>query len=144
LRDVSLAQLQAHRSDLADLIYRRCHHVISENERVLRSVAALQDGDLPVVGRCMAESHLSLKNDYEVSSRELDIMVEIAHGKIGVIGSRMTGGGFGGCTINLVKTENVESFKKRVADEYQRATQLDPEIYVSRAGAGVTEIEVSS
>jgi galactokinase len=144
LRDVSLAQLQAHRSDLSDLIYRRCHHVISENERVLRSVAALQDGDLPVVGRCMAESHLSLKNDYEVSSRELDIMVEIATGKSGVIGSRMTGGGFGGCTINLVKTENVETFKKNVAADYRRATQLDPEIYVSRAGAGVTEIEVSS
>jgi galactokinase len=144
LRDVSLAQLQAYRSDLPDLSYRRCHHVISENERVLRSVAALQDGDLPVVGRCMAESHLSLKNDYEVSSRELDIMVEIATGKSGVIGSRMTGGGFGGCTINLVKTESVAAFKKNVADEYRRATQLDPEIYVSRAGAGVTEIEVNS
>ena len=144
LRDVSPAQLQSHRSDLSDLIYRRCHHVISENDRVLRTVSALQDGDLPTVGRCMAESHLSLKNDYEVSSRELDIMVEIATGKSGVIGSRMTGGGFGGCTINLVRAENVEAFKKNVAVEYKHATQLDPEIYVSRAGAGVTEIEVSS
>ena len=144
LRDVSLTQLQAHRSDLPDLIYRRCHHVISENERVLRSVAALQDGDLATVGRCMADSHLSLKNDYEVSSRELDLMVEIAAHRDGVIGSRMTGGGFGGCTINLVKTESVDAFKKSVADQYKRATQLGPEIYVSRAGAGVTEIEVSS
>jgi galactokinase len=144
LRDVSLAQLQAHRSDLSDLIYRRCHHVISENERVLRFVAALPAGDLATVGRCMAESHLSLKNDYEVSSRELDIMVELAANRDGVIGSRMTGGGFGGCTINLVRTESVVAFKRAVAEEYQRATKLDPEIYVSRAGAGVTEIELSS
>jgi galactokinase len=144
LRDVSLAQLRAHRSDLFDLTYRRCHHVISENERVLRSVAALGDGDLTTVGRCMAESHLSLKNDYEVSCRELDVMVDIAANCDGVIGSRMTGGGFGGCTINLVKTERVDTFKKDVAHEYKRATQLDSEIYVSRAGAGVTEIEVSS
>ncbi len=144
LRDVSLAQLQTHRSDLSALIYRRCHHVISENERVLRAVAALQAGDLATVGRCMAESHLSLKNDYEVSSRELDIMVELASNREGVIGSRMTGGGFGGCTINLVRTEAVEPFKSAVAEAYQRATQLDPEIYVSKAGAGVTEIELSS
>ncbi len=144
LRDVLLTQLQAHRSDLSDLIYRRCHHVISENERVLRSVAALQTGDLATVGRCMAESHLSLKNDYEVSSRELDIMVELAAYREGVIGSRMTGGGFGGCTINLVRTEAVETFKRSIAEEYRRATQLGPEIYVSRAGAGVAEIESSS
>ena len=144
LRDVSLAQLQAHRSELSDLIYRRCHHVISENERVLRSVAALQDGDLPSMGRCMAASHLSLKNDYEVSSRELDLMVDLASNRAGVIGSRMTGGGFGGCTINLVKSESVDAFKRDVAREYKRATQIDPDMYVSRAGAGVTEIEVSS
>jgi galactokinase len=92
----------------------------------------------------MAESHLSLKNDYEVSCRELDVMVDIASNRDGVIASRMTGGGFGGCTINLVKTERVDTFKKDVAHEYKRATQLDSEIYVSRAGAGVTEIEVSS
>ncbi len=99
LRDVSLAQLEAHRSGLSDVIYRRCHHVISENERVLRSVTALQDGDLATVGRCMAESQ---------------------------------------------RTESVDTFKRAVADEYKRVTQLDPEIYVSRAGAGVTEIGVSS
>jgi galactokinase len=144
LRDVSLAQLQDIRSSLSDVIYRRCHHVISENERVLRVVEALQAGDLVAVGRCMAESHLSLKNDYEVSSRELDVMVELAANRAGVIGSRMTGGGFGGCTINLVETETVESFKRVIAEEYKRATQLDAEIYISRAGAGVTEIEVSA
>lgn len=144
LRDVSLAQLQAHRSDLSDLIYRRCHHVISENERVMRCVEALQSGDLTTVGRCMEESHLSLKNDYEVSSRELDVMVEVASRHDGLIGSRMTGGGFGGCTVNLVKAQAVENFKKAVAQEYKVATQTDAEIYVSKAGAGVTEIGVTA
>jgi len=149
LRDVTLAQLESNRTDvrhtrIPELIYRRCHHVISESDRVLRTVDALKRGDLATVGRCMAESHLSLKNDYAVSCLELDAMVEIANRCEGLIGARMTGGGFGGCTINLVQIEHVETFKENVADEYKRATQLDPEIYVSRAGAGVTEIEVSS
>ncbi len=147
LRDVTLAQLESNRSDvqrtrLPELIYRRCHHVISENERVLRTVAALQQGDLAIVGRCMAESHLSLRDDYGVSSRELDAMVDIANRCEGVIGARMTGGGFGGCTINLVKSDSVENFRRRIREEYRLATQLEPEIYVSPAGAGVTEITV--
>jgi galactokinase len=95
---------------------------------------------LKTIGECMAESHLSLKNDYEVSCRELDIMVEIAAQQPAVIGSRMTGGGFGGCTINLVRTDAAEAFKQRVAADYRRATQIEPAIYVSSAGAGVSEI----
>jgi galactokinase len=144
LRDVTLAQLQAHRDELPELIYRRCRHAISETERVLRCATALQAGDLATVGRCMAESHLSLKNDYQVSCRELDVMVEIAARRDGVVGSRMTGGGFGGSTINLVKTEAVEEFKHNVSREYKLATQIAPEIYVSRAGEGVTEVNVSA
>jgi galactokinase len=145
LRDVTLAQLESNRTDvrqtrLPELIYRRCHHVISENERVLRTVQALQQGDLATVGLCMAESHLSLRNDYAVSSRELDAMVDIANRCEGVIGARMTGGGFGGCTINLVKSGSVENFQLRTRGEYKLATQLDCEIYVSPAGAGVTEL----
>jgi galactokinase len=144
LRDVTLQQLHSHRADFADLIFRRCDHVVSENERVLRCANALQTGDLATVGRCMAESHSSLKDDYEVSCRELDVMVEIATRREGVIGSRMTGGGFGGCTISLVKTEAVEEFKRSIAKEYKAATQIDADIYVSKAGAGVTEIKVSA
>jgi len=144
LRDVTLAQLQAHRDELPELIYRRCHHAISETERVLRCATALRAGDLATVGRCMAESHLSLKNDYQVSCRELDVMVEIAARRDGVVGSRMTGGGFGGSTINLVKTEAVKEFKHNVSREYKLATQIAPEIYVSRAGQGVTEVNVSA
>jgi len=144
LRDVSLEQLQSCRADLPNLIYRRCRHVISENERVLRCAKALQAGDLATVASCMAESHLSMKDDYEISCWELDVMVEIAERHDGVIGSRMTGGGFGGCTINLVKTEAVDEFKRKVANEYKLATQIDADIYVSKAGAGVTEITVSA
>jgi galactokinase len=140
LRDLSLAQLDSQRSALSPLTFRRCHHVITENLRVLRFVKALQSGNLKAIGECMAESHLSLKNDYEVSCRELDIMVEIAAQQPAVIGSRMTGGGFGGCTINLVRTDAAEGFKQRVAADYRRATQIEPEIYVSSAGAGVSEI----
>jgi galactokinase len=146
LRDVTLAQLELQRNDfrherMPDLIYRRCHHIVSENERVLRTVKALQDGDLATVGRSMAESHLSMKNDYEISCRELDIMVDLAKGRSGVIGCRMTGGGFGGCTINLVRTTSVEQFKTEIQSAYRRATGIEPEIYVSTAGAGVAAIQ---
>jgi galactokinase len=133
-------QLESRRTDLPDLIYRRCRHIVSENDRVLRTADAMQSGDLKTVGSCMAESHLSMKNDYEISCRELDIMVEIASRRGGVIGSRMTGGGFGGCTINLVHTDSVEQFSKEIQSAYHQATGMTPEIYVSAAGAGVTEI----
>ncbi len=143
LRGVTLAQLQAHRDELPELIYRRCHHAISENERVLRCATALQAGDLATVGHCMAESHLSLKNDYQVSCGELDVMVEIAARLDGVVGSRMTGGGFGGSTINLVRTAAIEEFRHSVAKEYTLATQIAPDIYVSKAGQGITEVDAS-
>jgi galactokinase len=141
LRDVTPAQLESHRGDLHDLIYRRCHHIVSENERVLSTGAALQSGDLIRVGACMAESHLSMRDDYEISCRELDIMVDLAKERSGVIGCRMTGGGFGGCTINLVRTASVEQFKTEIRSAYHQATGIEPDIYVSTAGVGVTEVQ---
>jgi galactokinase len=146
LRDVALPQLESQRTDLLhermpDLIYRRCHHIVSENARVLRTVEALQKADLKTVGGCMAESHLSMKNDYEISCRELDVMVDLANRRAGLIGSRMTGGGFGGCTINLVRTESVTQFKNEIRLAYQEATGIEPDIYVSAAGAGVSEVQ---
>ena len=140
LRDVSAAQLESHRGDLPDLIYRRCHHVVSENERVLSAVAALKNGDLQDLGRCMAESHLSMRDDYEISCRELDLMVELAGGRTGLVGSRMTGGGFGGCTINLVRTPSVAQFTAEMRSAYHQAAGISPEIYVSTAGAGASEV----
>jgi galactokinase len=135
--------LEAHAADLPELTYRRCHHVISEDDRVVLFSEALRKDDLATVGKCMADSHLSMKNDYEISCRELDIMVDLAAEREGVVGSRMTGGGFGGCTINLVKTEAVEQFRQKTAADYKRETGIDAEIYVSKAGAGVMEIGVT-
>ena len=146
LRDVTLAQLESQRTEyrherMPELIYRRCHHIVSENERVLRTAEALKKGDLKTVGSCMAESHLSMKNDYEISCRELDIMVDTAHKLPGLVGARMTGGGFGGCTINLVRDDSVEQFRSDIHAAYRQATTIDPEIYISTAGAGVTEVK---
>jgi len=148
LRDITLAQLELQRTGhrherMPELIYRRCHHIVSENERVLRTVEALKIGDLKTVGSCMAESHLSMKNDYEISCRELDIMVELAQRLPGLIGARMTGGGFGGCTINLVRAGLVDEFRAQIARSYRETTGMDPEIYVSAAGAGVTEVKTA-
>ena len=95
-------------------------------------------------GRLMRESHRSLRDDYEVSCKELDLLVEIASAQPGVVGARMTGGGFGGCTINLVESSAVEVFKENVAAKYRAQTGLNPEIYVSPAADGVQQVDVSS
>jgi galactokinase len=116
--------------------YRRCRHVISEDERVLAAAAALKRGNLAEFGTLMAQSHASLRDDYEVSCKELDAMVDIASKLDGVYGARMTGGGFGGCTVNLVQAPRVEEFKRAVAPQYERATGLVPEIYVCWAAEG--------
>lgn len=140
LRDVSLEELVQFGHDLPDVIYRRCRHVVSENARVLSAANALEQHDLHQFGKLMAESHQSLRNDYEVSAAELDLMVEFAQNIEGVYGARMTGGGFGGCTVNLVAVEHVEEFRERVADSYEHATQLKPEIYITNASDGAQEI----
>lgn len=143
LRDVSLRELKQYGSALPDVVYRRCHHVISENDRVLASAAALEQGDFTTFGRLMNESHQSLRDDYEVSCDELDLLVRLAREVEGVYGARMTGGGFGGCTINLVKAENVGEFERVVAPGYQRATGYTPEIYSCSAAEGAERVSVS-
>jgi galactokinase len=137
LRDVTLEDLEKHKGSLTDIIYRRCRHVISENARVVAAAGALECGDLERFGILMGDSHLSLKGDYQVSCDELDLMVELSRLGAGVFGSRLTGGGFGGCTINLVRSENVEEFKREVAGAYERATGHAPEIYACATADGV-------
>lgn len=144
LRDVTLAQLEDHCSLLNPRVYSRCRHVVSENQRTQEAARALHAGSLRVLGQLMRDSHRSLRDDYEVSCKELDLMVELATAQPGVIGARMTGGGFGGCTINLVESTAVEPFKQKVAAEYFAQTGLKPEIYVSPAADGVQEIGISS
>ena len=139
LRDVTIEQLEEHRRELPEVIYRRCRHVITENARVIEAGEALEQHDLSRFGRLMGASHVSLRDDYEVSAEELDLMVELARKVDGVYGARMTGGGFGGSTVNLVKAEHADEFRARVAESYERVTKIKPEIYICTAGNGAEE-----
>jgi len=141
LRDVTLAELEAQACILPGIIYKRCRHVISEDARVSEAAAALEQGDLETFGALMAESHRSLRDDYEVSCAELDLMVELAVQQEGVYGARMTGGGFGGCTINLVRTDAVREFQSHVGAAYEKSTGLAPQIFVSPAAEGAGEVK---
>jgi len=122
-------------------VRRRCRHVISENARVLDAAQALERGDLSKFGSLMAASHRSLRDDFEVSSAELDLMVDLASRAPGVYGARMTGGGFGGCAVAVVETTVVDSFQRRVQDEYEAAMGYRPEVYICSAADGVGEVD---
>ena len=140
LRDVTPADLERWGAGLPEVVFRRCRHVISENGRVEKAAAALESGDLDEFGRLMAASHLSLRDDYEVSCAELDLMVELAGQVPGVYGARMTGGGFGGCTVNLVRSSAVDRFRESISRGYQKVTGTTPEIYVTSAVDGAARV----
>jgi len=140
LRDVTLAQLEQNRYRLPMVVYKRCRHVITENDRVCAAALSLQNAGIQSLGKLMADSHRSLRDDYEVSCAELDLMVELACQQKGVFGARMTGGGFGGCTINLVSAECTAEFQRDVAAGYYSATRKRPEIYVCQAAQGAEMI----
>jgi galactokinase len=140
LRDVPPALLLAHRTELAPIIFKRARHVVAENDRVRATVGALKRGDLITVGQLMKESHISLRDDYEVSCRELDTMVECAWSIEGVIGSRMTGAGFGGCTVSLVKIDQADRFVEQLQYAYKKKTGIEPAIYMCHASDGATEL----
>lgn len=140
LRDVSLAQLEEHRRALPDRIYRRARHVVTENARTQDAAAALRDGDLRRFGQCMAGSHASLRDDYEVSCQELDLMVEIASRQRGVSGARMIGGGFGGCVVSVVDARCAEEFRAAVTAEYASATGVQPQVFILEAAAAAGEV----
>jgi galactokinase len=140
LRDLTLDELEKHRGEISEVDFRRCRHVITENNRVKEAQDALQRSDLIRFGQLMYLSHDSLDCDYEVSCRELNLMVDLARNAEGVYGARMTGGGFGGCTINLVEREGVAEFQKRVARKYEEATRLSPQIFVSQPAEGASEL----
>jgi galactokinase len=140
LRDVTSADLEKHRLCLTPTLHRRARHIVTENERVQSAATAWEGGNLAAIRELMAASHCSLRDDYQVSCAELDTMVEIAGRQPGVYGARMTGGGFGGCTINLVDKENSAAFRRIVAEDYHSATGLQPDVYICRASAGVEEV----
>ncbi len=128
LRDVSAEILDEGAELLPETIERRCRHVVSENARTLKTAEALLDGDFEQIGELMYESHESLKTDYEVSSTELDFLVDAAR-EFDVIGARMTGGGFGGCTINLLKKDRTESFQSHITARYKEILGREPDVF---------------
>ncbi|HTJ88435.1 MAG TPA: galactokinase [Terriglobales bacterium] len=136
LRDVSVGQLEAQRREMPELIYKRCLHVVQENDRVVETVQRLRGGDMELVGQLMGESHASLRDLYEVSCAELDAMVESAQGLPGFIGGRMTGGGFGGCTVNLVEEADAAEFAEKIAERYHGKVGIAPNVYVCSAADG--------
>jgi galactokinase len=139
LRDVSVTEFEEFGKRLADPVRKRCRHVVTENARTLAAVHALSQNDLVEFGHLMVASHRSLKDDYEVSCPELDVCVDVATSQPGVYGARMTGGGFGGCTVNLVKRDAVDAVSAALTREFARRYNRNPEIFTSRASQGAIE-----
>jgi galactokinase len=140
LRDVVAGDFERWQSRLPEPVRRRCRHVVTENERTLAATEALASGDIEGMGRLMAASHKSLRDDYEVSCRELDVLVESASSVPGVYGARMTGGGFGGCTVNIIRRSALESFCQTVSLDYERSTGIAPSIFPVTASDGACEV----
>ncbi len=142
LAELTLADFDTVKQVLTDpVIFRRARHVVSEVERTRNAVKALQAGNIEEFGRLMTESHISLRDDYEVTGPELDALAAAAWKIDGVLGSRMTGGGFGGCTVSLVREEAIPAFIEQVGHEYTEKTGLKAEFYVAEIGDGVHQIE---
>jgi galactokinase len=142
LRDLTMEDLKQYRTFISDVDFRRSRHVLAENTRVIDAKQALQRMDLAHFGQLIYESHDSLDRDYEVTCKELNIMVDLARNLEGVCGARMTGGGFGGCTINLVESKMVSKFQASVAREYEKLTGVWPQIFVCAAAAGASEVAI--
>lgn len=133
LRDLSMEMLETQKDRLGDLLYRRCRHVVSENQRVRDAYAALQSDDLIKLGKLISVSHASLRDDFEVSCDEVDQLVAIADECTGVLGSRMVGAGFGGCVLSLVESGKVDEAARQIRQKYKEATGDDPWTHIVQA-----------
>ncbi len=141
LRDVSLAELEAARGDLSDVVYRRCRHIVTETPRTVAAAHDLAAGELAAFGRAMDASHASMRDDYEISAPEVDTMVELARAfGPSVYGARMTGGGFGGSTVNLVARDAVDAFVAYIAPAYRKAVGIEPATYLGVGAAGAERV----
>jgi galactokinase len=141
LRDATVEHLAKWGHEMRPEVLRRCRHIITENTRTVAAADALEAGDLKALGRLMYEAHASYRDDFEASCPEADILVELAAKEAGCIGARLTGGGFGGCTVNMVENENAESFSEHLRDAYRTATGIEADIYLCHASAGVHQIQ---
>jgi galactokinase len=141
LRDATPEDLEKWGDEMPDNVLRRCRHIITENLRTVAAADALQEGNLQRLGNLMAAAHVSYRDDFEASCDEADAMVEAAQRLPGLVGARLTGGGFGGCTVNLVEADLAEEFAARLHEEYRLATGIDAEIYRCRASAAAHAVE---
>ena len=142
LAELSEAEFEQIESAITDPIaHKRARHVVGEVQRTADAVQALKNGDIIKFGKLMNESHKSLRDDYEVTGLQLDTMAAEAWKIDGVLGSRMTGGGFGGCTVSLVRDEAIDTFKQQVGENYERITGIKPEFYVAEIGDGARKIQ---
>lgn len=141
LGELSEAEFESHKGVIkSKVVCRRAKHAVYENQRTIKALEALKKNDLTKFGKLMNQSHDSLRDDYEVSCQELDTLVDLAQSVEGVIGSRMTGGGFGGCTVSIVKDEAIDQFKEVILNGYKEATGKTAEIYIASIGDGAREI----
>ncbi len=140
LRDVTLTQLEAAKSELDPLVYRRARHVITENARTLAAADAMRTGDIPELGRLLYASHESMRDDFEITNDALNVMVECARKHPACIGARMTGGGFGGCAIAIVPLAAAEDFSAVVSKDYHEQTGLAPLVYICNPSAGAAVV----
>ncbi len=140
LRDVSLELLEQHKTEFDPMVYKRCIYVVKENNRVEQAFFALQNNDIQQFGELMYRSHEGLRDEFEVSCNELDLLYNIAKNSEDVVGARMMGGGFGGCTINIVKRDKLGTFSENISKAYQKATGIRPEIMVMKIDEGTSII----
>ncbi len=141
LRDVTLEMLETYHLELDPTVFRRCFHIVTENRRVLEGIQTLRRGDLDRFGQLMNQSHDSQRDYYEVSCAEVDLLVDLARQVPGVLGARITGGGFGGCTVNLIHQDAIERFRQTVVNGYHQKTGIEPRLFVCAPGPGARIIE---
>ena len=141
LGDLTEDEFEKYKSSIKDEVNRaRAKHAVYENQRTIKAVAALKDNDIETFGKLMNASHISLRDDYETSCEEVDVLVEEAWKIDGVIGSRITGGGFGGCTVSIVKDEAIDEFKEKLTAAYEEKVKKTPEFYVVSIGDGPSRL----
>lgn len=141
LRDATPADLEAWAHEMPVNVMKRARHIITDSRRAEEAAAALERGDLAELGRLMAAAHASYRDDFEASCPEADLMVELANKQPGLIGARLTGGGFGGCTVNLVEEEHVAAFEVAVAAGYQKQTGIKPDVFTCHAADGAQQVK---
>jgi galactokinase len=140
LRDATVEDLRKWGSEMPPDVLKRTRHVITEDDRTVAAADALEAGDMKTLGRLMYQAHASYRDDFEGSVKEADILVELASKEPGCIGARLTGGGFGGCTVNLVEQAHAATFIENLREGYKSATGIDSDIYLCHASAGAHQI----